>query len=138
MKNIHFDNLKNPLWIGIAIVSVICILIGLVKPFGLEEPIYYKYVSAIGFVGQGLFFTKLYWYKNYVQWNRLSIIIRVNRFWAKTIKFEDIKATDLNESRLKITLEHGEIFRIDLKDIAKSDVYKLNQILLRNIISQSV
>lgn len=101
---------------------------------GIFEPIEYsnKYVLKSGFVLQVLYHSKMFWYKNYVQWNKKGANIRVNSFFGKPLSFEQVKATELNRQTLTITKNSGSKITLDLNGIIESDSQKLNDIIIKN------
>ena len=139
MKRIHFDNLgKNKYWIIIILLSLVLILVEFFKPFELENPKVYKYMNVIGFLLQAIYWSKLFWFKNTVQWNKKGAVIRINSFMGKSLSFDQIKKTELNEKKLIITKNGGEIVTFDLTEIVESDIQKLNEIITKNTIANTV
>lgn len=136
-KKIHFDNMKNWIWIAILILSLIFILTGTFELFEFENPKLNKRISAIGFFLQVIYFSKMFWYKNYVQWNKKGANIRVNSFWGKSLSFNQIKKTEFIEKKLIITKENGNTVMFDLNEIAESDTKKLNEIITKNTIAKT-
>lgn len=105
-KKIQFDNMNNWIWIVILILSLIFILIGSFELIEFENPKLNKSISAIGFFLQVIYFSKMFWYKNYVQWNKKGVVVRINSFMGKTLRFDEIKKTELIEKKLIITKEN--------------------------------
>ena len=139
MKKIHFDNLgKRNYWIILIFLSLIFIIIGIFEPFEFENQKVYKYISSCGFLLQALYFSKLFWFKSTVQWNKKGAVIRINSFMGKSLSFDQIKKTELNENKLIITKNGGEILTFDLNEIAESDTQKLNEIIVKNTIANIV
>ena len=139
MKKIHFDNLgKRNYWIILIFLSLNFIIIGIFEPFEFENQKVYKYISSCGFLLQALYFSKLFWFKNTVQWNKKGAVIRINSFMGKSLSFGQIKKTELNENKLIITKNGGEILTFDLNEIAESDTQKLNEIIVKNTIANTV
>merc|ERR1712169_148126 len=103
MKKIHFDNMKNWIWIAILILSLIFILSGTFEFMEFENPKINKRISAVGFFLQVIYFSKMFWYKNYVQWNKKGAVIRINSFTSKSLSFDEINKTELNDKKLIIT-----------------------------------
>jgi hypothetical protein len=56
----------------------------------------------------------------------------------KTLSFDQIKKTELNEDKLIITKSGGEIITFDLNKIVESDTQKLNEIITKNAIANTV
>ncbi|MCL5130536.1 hypothetical protein [Algibacter sp. L4_22] len=139
MKKIHFDNLnKNWFLITVLILSIIFLLVGIFELIPFENPKINKRISGVGFLLQALFFSRMFWYKNYIQWNKKGAVIRINSLLGKSLSFDQIKTTELNEKKLKITKTNGEIVIFDLKEIAESDTQKLNEIIVKNTIANTV
>ena len=139
MKKIHFDNLgKKNYWIILILLSLIFILVGFFEPFEFENPKIYKYLSVTGYLFQSLYFSKLFWYKNTVQWNDKGIVIRIKSFFGKTLRFNEIKATELNEKTLTLTKTDGRKITLDLNEFSDSDTQKLNEIMIKNTIANTV
>ena len=57
---------------------------------------------------------------------------------GKSLSFDQIKKTELNENKLIITKNGGEIVTFDLNEIAESDTQKLNEIIVKNTIANNV
>ncbi|MFD0837386.1 hypothetical protein ACFQ0I_16525 [Mariniflexile aquimaris] len=139
MKKIHFDNLnKNWFLITVLILSIVFLLVGIFELIPFENPKINKRLSGVGFLLQALFFSRMFWYKNYIQWNKKGAVIRINSLLGKSLSFDQIKTTELNEKKLKITKTNGEIVIFDLKEIAESDTQKLNEIIVKNTIANTV
>ena len=138
MKKIHFDNMRNLVWISILILSLIFILAGAFELFEFENPKLNKRISAVGFFLQVIYFSKMFWYKNYVQWNKKGAVIRINSFSAKSLSFEKIKKTELNDNKLIVTKTNGNKITFDLNEIVESDKQKLNEIIIKNTIANTV
>jgi hypothetical protein len=137
-KKIHFDNMKNWIWFAILILSLVFILAGTFELFEFENPKMNKRISAIGFFLQVIYFSKMFWYKNYVQWNKKGAVIRINSWSGKSLSFDQIKKTELIEKKLIITKDNGQTVTFDLNGIAESDTHKLNEIIVKNTIANNV
>ena len=138
MKRIHFDYLGKPnLSHLLVIFSLICIVVAIIEPFEFENPKTYKYIISCGLFLQAIYFSKLFWFKNTVQWNKKGANIRVNSFWGKTLSFDQVKSTELNENKLTVTKTNGNIITLDLNEIADSDSQKLNEIIVKNTVANT-
>jgi len=138
MKKIHFDNNKNWIWIIVLIISLVLILAGTFEFFDFENPKLNKRISAIGFFLQVIYYSKMFWHKNYVQWNKKGAVVRINSWSGKTLSFDNIKKTELIEKKLIITKDNEKTVTFDLNDIAESDTRKLNEIIVKNTIANTV
>jgi hypothetical protein len=57
----------------------------------------------------------MFWFKNYVQWNKKGLMLRINHFWGKSISFEDIETSRLENDVLTIYKKDGVSYNFDLK-----------------------
>lgn len=133
MKKIHFDNLgKKSYWVLLILLSLIFILVGFFEPFQFDNPKNYNYISATGFLLQSLYFSKLFWHKNTVQWNDKGIVIRIKSFLGKSLRFDEIKETELSRKEMTFTKTDGQKIIVDLNEFRESDNQKLYQIIFEN------
>ena len=132
MKNIHFDNTKNPIWNAVLIISLIFIIIGTFEIFEFQNPKTNKIITVTGFLLQVIFYSRFLYHKHYFQWNKKGTYIRINSWVGKSINFNKIKSTELNDQYLVITKKNGSKVNIDLTNIEKSDAQKLNKIIVSN------
>ncbi|WP_435264043.1 hypothetical protein [Tenacibaculum sp. nBUS_03] len=133
MKKIHFDNLgKKSYWVLLILLSLIFILVGFFELFQFDNPKNYNYISATGFLLQSLYFSKLFWHKNTVQWNDKGIVIRIKSFLGKSLRFDEIKETELSRKEMTFTKTDGQKIIIDLNEFRDSDNQKLYQIIFEN------
>ena len=138
MNRIHFDNMKNWRWITVLILSLVLIIVGSFELFEFENPIINKGLTASGFFLQVIFYSRFIWHKNYFQWNKKGTYIRINSWIGKSMSFDQIESSELNDNDLIITKKNGKKFTIHLDDIVKSDVQKLNEIIEKNTIKHPV
>lgn len=132
VKNkIYFDDL-NPSWwyTGIMLIAVILILMGFLMKFENQQT--NKVLSAIGFLIQTIYFSKQFWFKHYVQWNKKGAYVRVNSFVGKTIRFSLIKSVELEKDNLILIKNDGQKIVLNLKQISVSDTKKLHKIMVKN------
>ena len=129
MKKIHFNDMTNYYWLSLLILALALIILATFEMVPLENPKYYIYMRALGFVLILLFWVKDIVFKNYVRWNRKFIFIRLNSWKSQNIKFEQIMSWDQKDAELKINTLGGKIFQFDLKDFRKQDQEKLGDIL---------
>ncbi|CAM4087601.1 hypothetical protein [Flavobacterium weaverense] len=96
MKRIKFDNLQyNWFFISLILLSLFCIMFGLFEINEFQNPKINKGISAIGYVSQVVFFSRMFWFKNYVQYNKKGIFIRIKTFFGKSISFGNVERTEL-------------------------------------------
>lgn len=133
MKKIHFDHLEKNYWaLALILLSLPLIFIEeLPLPFEFENANIYKYLRAGGFFLQVVYWSRLFWFSNTVQWNKKGMVIRVQSFWGKSLQFKDIKATELQDKQLIITKTDDEKIIMDLKDINETDTHQLHEIIVK-------
>ena len=141
MKKIHFGNLnKKGRWIllPVILIGLFLIINGAFDFIEFTNPKMNKYLNAIGYLIVFGFSTQMFWYQNYVQWNKRGILIKIESFFGKNIKFKEIKSSELNDKKLIILETYGNKIEIDLSHIIESDVEKLMDIINKNTIANTV
>jgi hypothetical protein len=133
MKRIHFDNLQSWFWIGFMLLSMGFILVGFFEIFNFANSKVPKILSSCGFAMQTIYYSRMFWFRNYFQWNKKGANIRINSFLGKSLNFEEIIKTELTDKVLKITKSSGNKLAFDLNHIADEDVQKLHQIIVKSI-----
>ena len=68
-------------------------------------------------------------HKNYLQWNKKGMFIRINSFSRKSIAFKTIDKTKIENNVLTISKKDGETFDFNLNGIDENDSKKLNDII---------
>ena len=130
MKRIKFDNLQtNWLFISLILISIFCIIFGFFEIIEFENPKINTRISAIGSLSQAIFFSRMFWFKNYVQWNKKGIVVRIKSFFGKSISFENVKNSKLENNILTIYENNGKSYNFDLTEIDEKDSKKLNEII---------
>ena len=126
MKRIHFDNLQSWFWIGF-------ILVGFFEIFNFANSKVPKILSSCGFAMQTIYYSRMFWFRNYFQWKKKGATIRINSFLGKSLNFEEITSAVLNDKILKISKSSGDELAFDLNHIADEDVQKLHRIIVKSI-----
>lgn len=132
MKKIHFENMANGYWFAVLIISLIFIIIGTFEYFDFENKKIYLYLRWAGFVIAAIYFSKGFWMKNYVRWNKKSILIRINSWSSTSLKFKDITSVKHTKKTLNITQTNGEVLSFDLDQFKEESILRLYQILTEN------
>ncbi|TDE07695.1 hypothetical protein [Flavobacterium sandaracinum] len=133
MKKIHFNHLTFKKWTSLLMVlSIVCILIGGFEIFEFEYKRTNRMLASIGYLCQAIYYSKMFWFKNYVEWNKLGMNIKLNSFLSKSITFENVEKLELDNNTLKIIQKSGrnKIFEID--DVPRNDLEKLIAIIQQN------
>lgn len=85
MKRIKFDNVaKNWFLITLLVLSILCLIFGGLEIIEFTNPKINNWLRGIGFFSQALFFSRMFWFRNYVQWNKKGALVRIKSFWEKT------------------------------------------------------
>ena len=121
MSKIHFNNMKN--WKFSILLLVIAILIFTFSFFNEN----FKF-TFVGYLILLYDFTKGYFYKNSVKWNKHWMKIRIKSFFGTTIYFKNVSKSEIIDNKLKID-EKGYNILIDITEIKNQDVIKLNKII---------
>lgn len=135
MKRIHFGNTyRKRSWVLIAfgILGIFCILNGAFEILEFENPNTNKYLNVFGYVLVIAISSQMFWYANYVQWNKRGILIRIKSFFGKNIKFNEIKAITLKNKKLIIRTTYDTEIEIELSHVVASDAIRLSEILKEN------
>ena len=108
MKRIKFDNLsKNWKLKLLVICSIIFLFLGIFEISVFNDSFFNESFIKIGFLFQVLFFGRMFVYKNYVQWNKKGIYVKVNRFIGINFSFEEMKYSEI-ASHLNISVKTVE------------------------------
>lgn len=133
MKKIHFNHLTFKNWTSVLmLISLVFILMGSFEIIDFEYKRTNKILASIGFFIQAAYYSKMFWYKNYVEWNKLGMNIKINRLISKSIKFENVKKLELDTTNLKIIQKSGSDKIFEIHDIASTDLEKLMKIIAQN------
>ncbi|QDO93916.1 hypothetical protein FNB79_07935 [Formosa sediminum] len=132
MKRIHFDEMKKEFRIGILMLSLVLIILGVFEIFEFEDSKLNKRLVILGYMLQILYYSKMFWYKNYVQWNTKGAHIKVNSFIGKSLRFNQIKTTEINDENLIVTKKNDKRIIINLNGIEKLDTQKLYKLILNH------
>lgn len=133
MEKIYFDRLrwKNP-WNVLPVLAFFFIFlsIGGYYYWAFESKILNIFLLAIHSL-LVLYFSRLYWYKNTIQWNRKACVIRIKpyRFIGKTLYFNQIKSIQKKENVLYATLLDNKMIHFDLTQIRIADQNRLFHLL---------
>ena len=129
MNKIHFENLSwNWTRIALLVLALICFLVG----YGLILNYENGLITVFGFLILTFVLSQRFWYKNYVEYNKLGIVIKLNVITDKTIKFNEIDKIKINDDNLIVVLKSERKFEFKTMDLDKSDINKLLRILVEN------
>jgi hypothetical protein len=121
------------------ITALILICAGLFPVLGIFELIDFmsedtiKLVTVACSLGLAFHGLRQFFYRNYVQWNKRGINIRVNNFWGLNFSFSDVKHVNFAEDRYTLQMYGGRTKNIDLSGIEQKSKEQLLQLLKVNI-----
>jgi len=111
------------------LVSLVCIIVGFFELFSFSEQTY-KYILALGYVCQVIFFLDFIWHSYTVKTNGRVVTIILKRFGAAyTIRHKDLKNISLNEDAVQIEYSANSTQSIDLGAIKREDQERLVEFL---------
>lgn len=130
MERVKFDNMRDWRLVVLIAVSLLCLLVGWAEPVSLENPSVYKIISSVGFFLQAVYFSRMFWYRNYVQWNKRGGNIKINSFFGHSFRFSEIKSVALLEDQLTIAFVGGkQPLTFDLSKVEAEDRELMKDIL---------
>lgn len=130
MKRIYFDDIANNRCLSVLLVIAIACFLAYIFAMTFEvESSWIHLVGALGNLLMVVFFGRPFFFKHYVQWNKVGVTIRINSFWGKNISFKNIRQFDLLEDQLEITKKSGQRVVIDLRGIEPADGEELARII---------
>lgn len=132
-QRIKFEQIdKSWFLIALLILSVVFIILGFFEILKFDNPKINRIIGALGHTFLILFFSRSFWFKNYVQWNRKGIVIKIKSFLGKSIAFEDIKESIFEDG--KLTIYKRDVLKIEfnLSHLEENDSLRLNEIINEN------
>lgn len=136
MKKIKFQNLNsknNILWISVMVLGVIFMFMETFDLYTFENPKISKFIYFLLFLSLSIYHSRLFWFKNVVQWNKKGLTARINNFWGVNTIFENIQTIIFRENEFVISEFNGNRKTINLKNIDLESKKKLEQILKTNV-----
>ncbi|WP_026708089.1 hypothetical protein [Flavobacterium frigidarium] len=133
MKRIKFDNVAKswPL-ITLMLISILCLIFGTFEIIEFANPKLNKRLAGTGSLIQVLFYFRMFWFRNYVQWTKKGALIRIKSFWGETIQFDELSHATLEHKNLKIFNGDAVRYEFDLRDFEREDAEKLHTIINQN------
>lgn len=135
MNSINFQNLsikQNIIWIILILSGLLFTLLDVFEVFSFSNPIISKYISTFFYLVLTIYFSRAFWGKNVIQWNKKGMTARVNNFWGITIDFAKISKLIFEENKITITYMSGEKKVINLNKIDINSKKRLAEILNSN------
>ena len=138
MKRIKFIDLswKNPislLFIIPSVIFLVFILLNTFEVFSFQNDQLNKVIFLLFFALQFIFFSRIFFFKNAFEYNKLAINLRINKFFPKNIRFSDIARIVFRENKFIITKFGGKSVEINLQNVLEDDKIKLKEIFKNHI-----
>lgn len=139
MNKIHFHPLRlreGRFRFAKLIIFFVLLVINLFNIFTMDNPSFIKYILVILFATIVGIEIIPFFYKNFVEWNKKEIVIKLNHWtYHKTFKFKNIANFDFDfeDNVLKIDTYNGKTNIFSLKNIDPQSIVKLKEILDTNI-----
>jgi hypothetical protein len=89
-------------------------------------------ITSFGFLILIALLSKRFWYKNYVEYNKLGIVIKLHLIKDKTIKFKEINHIEIKDQMLKVSLSTTKEVKFKLSSIKEDDRGQLIRLLVEN------
>lgn len=71
----------------------------------------------------------MFWFTNYVQYNKKGIFIRIKTFLGKSISFDNVERTELENQVLKVYKYDGNNYHFNMKNIDENDSQRVNELI---------
>ena len=139
MKKIYFDDMSNlkENWTKpiVLFLGLILIIFGTFTDFLSED--WNKWIKASGYLLFSIYFLRKVIRKNYVQWNKLGMTVRINsHFREKRITFNEINSYELINDKLKI-IQSSKTVELNLIDFSEYDKERLIKIFNENTVANN-
>lgn len=131
-KRIYFEELKPGLWLVVMLVAFVLILVallGMMEIVTIEEKTASLFLTA-GCLIQGIFFLRIFLYKNYVQYNRKGIMLRLQQNKSLSFRFSEVKNLRREAPHsIRIERDRKEPVTLDLSHVEEADIARLANLL---------
>jgi len=134
MKKIYFDDISNikKNWqkSGVLILGLLLIIFGTFTDILSED--WNKWIKASGFLLFSIYYLRKVIRKNYVQWNKIGMTVRINTYLLeKRITFKEINSYELINDNLRV-FQSNKTMELDLSNVLESDKERLIKIIEDN------
>jgi len=134
MKKIYFDDISNikKNWqkSGVLILGLLLIIFGTFTDILSED--WNKWIKASGFLLFSIHYLLKVIRKNYVQWNKIGMTVRINTYFReKRIMFKEINSYELINDNLRV-FQSNKTMELDLSNVLESDKERLIKIIEHN------
>ncbi|MCJ8497023.1 hypothetical protein MVI27_01975 [Chryseobacterium salipaludis] len=141
MKLIHFDHLilkKQIPYFILLIVGLLPLLLQMFELIQFESKTVNKLTFVLPFLIITFIQSKIFSYKNIVQWNNKGASIKINSFFGTSVKFSAVHSFQYNNEKLILKMLYTKNKIIDLENIREADIDKLYTILRQYLREESI
>ena len=140
MKKIYFDDMSNlkENWTKpiVLFLGLIMVIFGTFTDFLSED--WNKWIKASGYLLFSIYFLRKVIRKNYVQWNKLGMTVRINSYFGeKRITFSEINSYEFINDKLRI-IQSSKTIELDLKNFSDYDKTKMIKIIEKYTVANNV
>ncbi|QCX54338.1 hypothetical protein [Elizabethkingia sp. JS20170427COW] len=136
MKKIYFDQLNiknNKIQFFLIVLSGMILLNSLCEFIIFENERLNNWIKIIPYLIITFLLSKMFWFKNIVQWNKKGIVIKLNGSSGKSYKFKEIDNFNVQNEKLEIKKYNGTKSIFELKNIEPKSIENLQNILAQNL-----
>lgn len=141
MKAIHFDHItlkKQIPYFILLIVGLLPLLLQMFELIQFESKTVNKVTFVLPFLIMTFIQSKIFWYKNIVQWNNKGAFIKTNSFFGTSVQFSAVHSFQYNNGKLILKMLYTKNKIIDLENIREADIDKLYTILRQYLREESI
>lgn len=126
LERIHFEVKRDWKMIVLQIISTACMVGCIYEVFVIDKMGPYLTTALLL---QVIYLSKMFWYKNYVVWNKKGGVIRIKSFFGESVKSSEIGLVELTDGILKIIKKGDGKVEIDMNHTVEADRQKLKSIV---------
>ncbi len=141
MKAIHFDHItlkKQIPYFILLIVGLLALFLQIFEVIQFESKIANNLIFLLPFLIITFIQSKIFWYKNIVQWNNKGAFIKINSFFGTSVKFSAVHSFHYKNGKLIFKMLYTKNKIIDLENIREADIEKLEAILGQYLREESI
>ncbi|VEJ19820.1 Uncharacterised protein [Capnocytophaga canimorsus] len=88
-----------------------------------------KYLRVSFYLFLTIYLSKMFWFRNYFEWNKMGFLIKINSFFGKNYMVSDIQTIVFQSDGVKIIKNNGNEKTFCLKHITAESKQRLFDIL---------
>lgn len=129
LKSIHFEQMNKLSFMRLSLIALAVACLILSHTVFEDSP--YEKIRVFAFIIPIIYLGRRFWFKNYIRWNKNTIILKFHYFVDHSFKFTDIYSLQRLENLLRIGLSSGKVYDFNIENIKPSDISKLNKIIIK-------